>query len=56
MLGVLGPLAEERVGRPGKEDAEADGWTRLERCKPAGRLSRELLEGSGGLDAGRLGE
>jgi hypothetical protein len=56
MLAVLGPLAEERAGRPGKEDAEADGWTRPERCKPAGRLSRDVLEGSGGLDAGRLGE
>jgi hypothetical protein len=56
ILGVLGPFAEERVGRPGKEDAEADGWTRLERCKPAARLSRDVLEGSGGLEAGKLGD
>ncbi|KAH0445611.1 hypothetical protein KCU90_g252, partial [Aureobasidium melanogenum] len=55
-FGLEKDLGDTTCGVPGKEDDESDGWTRLGRCNPADRLSRDVLVGSGGLEAGILGD
>lgn len=49
MRGVLGPSGE-RIGRLGSEDADVDA-VGPGREEADGRLSRDVLEGKGGLTA-----